>query len=161
MNEREQAIEDAEYLEKCCIHSAVIDKTIKRLCEYVQQDPDPDAALWAEIDGLLGKLNKRDSERPYRVLRRGSPVLWRIVIWEDSESSGHWHGCELHRWAGLQMIRDQLRTLATKRDLLTPSLEDMQAITKAMPDDGDYLLSKEKAAKFKAIIAALAVKEGG
>lgn len=150
------------------VGTGAIHDAIQRICEYIEQDPDPDGAVWAEIDELLVKLSGGcDSGDIWNLVRSG-PVgknrrdrlpNWRIVT--RDRGLYHWESHEARCWANLSGIRDQLRKLATARGLLVPSLGDMVAIAKGLPNDAECYLSAEQAAQFKAFFAAQVEKGGG
>lgn len=131
---------------------------IKQLCEYVKQAPDPDAALWVEIEELLTVLND-DPEDFWNLLRsvHSTPVRWQVVTRKGGSAAWNDVG---QPWAGLPLIRDQLKTLAAKCGLLTPSLDEMAAIINRVPDGCRWTLCSEQVVQLKAFLAALAAKEG-
>lgn len=163
MRTREEVLNDVKLLAEIRVEQIGTGDqllALRRVLEYVQQDPDPDpdAALWVEIEELLTVLND-DPEDFWNLLRsvRSTPVRWQVVTRKGGSAAWSDVG---QPWAGLPLIRDQLRTLATKRGLCSPSLDEMAAIINRVPDGCRWTLCSEQVVQLKAFLAALAAKEG-
>lgn len=163
MSTREQALTAAKILSGLRaeqVGTGVIHDAIRRVCECVEQEPD--AALWAEIDGLLGKLNKENPGNALELVRANFPISgahW-LIVTRSGDAMDGWVPVGSSGWKSVPTIRDQLHELATERGLLTPSLEEIQAIVESRADDCVTHFSQVETAKLKAFIAALAAKEG-
>lgn len=163
---RESVLTHAELVSKICnsrlLTSDMLD-ALQGLIEYAEQDPDPDAALWVEINELLVKFSRHNSSESLELVRARFPVSetrW-LIVTRSGDAMDGWVPVGSSGWKPLSTIRDQLRTLATERGLLTPSLDEMQSLAKDLPDDSDCFLPADDVAKFKAFVAAQAAKGGG
>ena len=153
---RESVLTHAKLVGKICnsrlLTSDMLD-ALQGLIEYAEQAPDPDAAVWEEINELLEKLNAHDPVAGWRLVRGADPRVW-IITTRERSSLGSWTVREMNSYDEPPAIRDQLHELATERGLFAPTLEDMQEIAAGIANGVAYCLTEEQTVMFQAYFAA-------